>query len=142
MKKLDCAFLVCLTVFLISCAPVKLRGERDVSQDLIVRDDADLQRVEILLRNPTKKTWCLESGSWPTSNGALNYQSDMVWLEVNDQKFHIEEENVGYCGSYCSIKILSGASLSGTFPYARFHLPESLRRSPKRLVVPMVVWEC
>ena len=93
---------------------------------------------EIALTNRGNQDLCLAVGDWPnqdfwgkeaTPRGSLHQASSWVYASVGDDRFPVEEDNLGYCDpsvtdlqgrSVCHVVFEAGQTRTATLPYARF----------------------
>ena len=96
-------------------------------------DHPDENRIELLYRNDTSKTFCLSKGNWPNQAGKLDFKGGLVFLVVYGERFSIEDFNTGIPIDGHALRVLPGEEISGSIPYKDFDLPERLRYESKSL---------
>ena len=76
---------------------------------------------EVRLANPSAYERCIVSESWPNSAGWIHFSSDIVFVDVDSERFPLRDRNVGYCPGGCEVvRIPPHGSVSAKLPYIEF----------------------
>jgi len=76
---------------------------------------------DVSLANPSAYERCVESESWPNAAGWIHFASDVVFAEVDGDRFSLRERNVGYCFGGCQVvRIPPNGRVSAQLPYGEF----------------------
>lgn len=134
-------FLIGAGAFLVVSACVARPGLPDRSPLQLSVEPAG-SAFRLSLANPSNHDRCILSDTWPTRGGQLHFASERVYVDDDDRRFPIRDENTGYCPG-CQIRVPAASSITAALPYAEFPgLTESPPGPHATLTLPITETPC
>lgn len=97
-----------------------------------IRDAPEEARLYLTIRNDLHFPICLYSTNWPDGAGVIEQAASRAWIEVEGQRFAMNDLDGGYCPG-CRMKLDPRQSATAFVRYADFNLPEALGSHRKSL---------
>ena len=137
-------FILALCIYASCTAPMKghfpQHDNIDPSEGLfpIRCDFVDIpaeRRIELHYTNNLNQAICLYPEQW------IGPDSDRCVLLIGQLRFPIKNRDTGYCPG-CSQLVAPGETVSTSFPYDDFHVPDSLFNEEKHLSFTPLAFRC
>lgn len=131
MKK--CAALFALGLSLTGCSTSATIDSGAPAFELLVTDNAQLKRFDLVLISRDKRPLCLPLSEWPSAVG---------WLDMGSKRAKIRSESVEYLAADRTFGYSAGEGyrlskepLVGFIPYSEFGDPEFISKLPSRQLI-------
>ena len=132
-----------LSAIVLSACASSARNKAPPMYDLVIKDNVEQRRFELMLVSTDERSICFEVEKWPNKHGQVSGGSWRAILISGEQKFSAPDTNFGFCPGGCGIIVVSpGETLRGFIPYSEFGDPVQIAQLQDRrleyLIVPRI----
>lgn len=138
------AILLGLAVLLTGCvSSVPFTADQPASFQLVISDNPQEKRFDLLLVSEENNGICLTVEQWPNEVGGLHFGSQRAFLETPEGNLPAADENFGHCPGGCGLlRVEEGGELKGHIPYSSFGPESQISETPKRLIFEVQPFIC